>query len=400
MNYETEKARKAAAGSDNESLTASPIKPAKVDKRIKKKPDPPSDEDTDFHVDTEDDESDGHESGSGEAETEAADLIDLIDRGTRPGGNMVSKSLYKQNSAGASRISSKSTPKSTPKTTPKKTKDSSHFPTTTLSSPPEISKGKTGARRISKLKTPDKKSGMIIVNKALPQHASAIVDLTQDEQGQTQTNGNTPVKPFKRAQLPVRSPHEAAYGQYTMPTCAACHKMHPRGACELKVAGVEHCGLCGLAHYGHSRTCPHIKSETQVRKMLEALKSSPEKKELVDLAIKYLRGVKGTLVQSKKREKEKALKMAGGGGGSIPAPNVGHADLARAHLPPLAVPVPNQGHPLGPQPGFQPMKGAPAPPGPNRGGQPGRWIAPHPTAPPMDDHQVENALRGFLGQSG
>lgn len=45
--------------------------------------------------------------------------------------------------------------------------------------------------------------------------------------------------------------------------------------------------------------------------MLEALKNSPEKKELVDAAIKYLRGVKGTLVQQKKRDREKAALAKG-----------------------------------------------------------------------------------------
>jgi len=45
--------------------------------------------------------------------------------------------------------------------------------------------------------------------------------------------------------------------------------------------------------------------------MLEALKNSPEKKELVDAAMKYLRGVKGTLVQQKKRDREKAALAKG-----------------------------------------------------------------------------------------
>jgi chromodomain-helicase-DNA-binding protein 4 len=40
--------------------------------------------------------------------------------------------------------------------------------------------------------------------------------------------------------------------------------------------------------------------------MLEALRNSNEPKELVDAATKYLRGVKGTLVQQKKRDREKA----------------------------------------------------------------------------------------------
>ena len=39
--------------------------------------------------------------------------------------------------------------------------------------------------------------------------------------------------------------------------------------------------------------------------MLQALKSSNESRELVDVAVRYLRGVKGTLVQQKRRDREK-----------------------------------------------------------------------------------------------
>ncbi len=38
--------------------------------------------------------------------------------------------------------------------------------------------------------------------------------------------------------------------------------------------------------------------------MLETLKRSPEPRHLVEAAVKYLRGVKGHLVQKKKRERE------------------------------------------------------------------------------------------------
>jgi chromodomain-helicase-DNA-binding protein 4 len=46
--------------------------------------------------------------------------------------------------------------------------------------------------------------------------------------------------------------------------CVACKTTHLLGSCPLKVAGVEYCNLCGIAHYGHARVCPHITSETQV----------------------------------------------------------------------------------------------------------------------------------------
>ena len=113
------------------------------------------------------------------------------------------------------------------------------------------------------------------------------------------------VKPFVRAHVPVRAP-VAPSAAWDLPTCATCQQQHPVGACALKAAGVEHCGLCGLAHFGFARTCPHINSEMQVREMLEALKKSPESKDLVDAATKYLRGVKGHIVQKKKRDRERA----------------------------------------------------------------------------------------------
>ena len=96
--------------------------------------------------------------------------------------------------------------------------------------------------------------------------------------------------------------------------CPACDLPHPRGSCPLKIAGVEYCPLCGLAHYGSQRTCPHINSETQVREMLAALKSSSESKELVTEAKRYLSGVKGTLVQRKKMERQKREYERGRGG--------------------------------------------------------------------------------------
>jgi chromodomain-helicase-DNA-binding protein 4 len=70
------------------------------------------------------------------------------------------------------------------------------------------------------------------------------------------------------------------------------------------MAGVEFCPLCAQAHYGFAHVCPHIKSETMVSLMLETLKSSPEPRELVEAATKYLHGVKGHLVHIKKKARE------------------------------------------------------------------------------------------------
>jgi superfamily II DNA or RNA helicase len=87
--------------------------------------------------------------------------------------------------------------------------------------------------------------------------------------------------------------------------CFVCGRVHPMGSCPLKLAGVEHCGLCGLAHYGQARTCPHLKSELQVSRMIEALKQSNEDQHLVALAKKYVYGIKGDLAQRERRKSRK-----------------------------------------------------------------------------------------------
>lgn len=110
--------------------------------------------------------------------------------------------------------------------------------------------------------------------------------------------------------------------------CMACGTIHRLGSCPLKTAGVEHCNLCGIAHFGHGRICPHINSETQVREMLAALKQSPEPGHLVREARKYLTGLKGTLVQKKKidMEKAKARVQAAQGNAVAAAATVGHVN--------------------------------------------------------------------------
>lgn len=72
------------------------------------------------------------------------------------------------------------------------------------------------------------------------------------------------------------------------------------GWCRLKVAGVEHCGLCGLAHLGHGRTCPHLTDERHATTILQTLKESTESRELVEQATKYMRVVRADLVQRRR----------------------------------------------------------------------------------------------------
>jgi hypothetical protein len=148
--------------------------------------------------------------------------------------------------------------------------------------------------------------------------------------------------------------------------------------------------------------------------MLVALRSSPEKKELVDLAVKYLRGVKGHLVQNKKKLQEKSLQ---GPGSSIPGVNPTYrVPLNAAQMPPgLSVPraadvrsgygPPPQGFGEGipsthvPQTYNAPMAPAPASVGSHIMGQGQRGgVAQQQRADgTLEDHDVENALRGFLG---
>lgn len=126
-------------------------------------------------------------------------------------------------------------------------------------------------------------------------------------------------RPYKRVKVPTGlAPHfngdaavPAEYVRMPVPArhkCMACKEEHPMGWCRLKIAGVEHCGLCGLAHMGHGRTCPHLNNERQVETLLMTLKESTESRELVDEAIRYLRVIRSDLV-SQRRQKERKAQM-------------------------------------------------------------------------------------------
>lgn len=117
---------------------------------------------------------------------------------------------------------------------------------------------------------------------------------------------------FKRTEYPLPAPitNFGTASNQTAPnrTCLVCSVAHPVGHCPLKQAGVEICGLCGIAHYGSrgTRSCPHMNSVTQCRAMLEALKTSSEPLADVEHAKKYLIGVIGGL-NRKKKSKAQAL---------------------------------------------------------------------------------------------
>ncbi|KAF2849819.1 hypothetical protein T440DRAFT_425702 [Plenodomus tracheiphilus IPT5] len=366
---------------DDDPLEDSLALPSPVEKSTKRKPNHDSESDTDFQAPS-------NESEASEVEADARSCS--LD----PDEHRRSATAKPTNGAGAS-----------PQT----------FPGGTLSvkAPPprggtmvelqSRSKGTKAAMQVpvsvpafvpgvteTELKTPTQKLAQINVRTHRPQPHGAYPTQHPNHPSPHKTHSSTAVKPFVRATIPLRNPLEPTYNNPQSRPCPACHKLHPTGACDLKAAGVEHCGLCGLAHYGHSRTCPHIKSETQVRAMLEALKNSPEKKELVDAAMKYLRGVKGTLVQQKKKDREKALAAKG-----VPLPG---ASTVSAGGSAGAVPMPT-GAPRPPQ-----MQGYWQPPVPGSVGAvlAGNLSAQQQRAMQMqaqglNDQQVESALRGFLG---
>ena len=123
-----------------------------------------------------------------------------------------------------------------------------------------------------------------------------------------QTNLSHLARPYKRVKLPSSEVSlnggmmdgSSHGGSDLIYRCVACDQHHPVGYCPLKLAGVEHCGLCGIAHFGYSRTCPHLNSEAQVAIMLGSLKESTEQRSLIEEATKYLRGIRGDLVRRKK----------------------------------------------------------------------------------------------------
>lgn len=146
-----------------------------------------------------------------------------------------------------------------------------------------------------------------------------LIDLTATKAQQKQKQ--PPSSPFRRAKTTTTqhltpSPNQPNLGKTTNTTtqpCPACLNSHIPGQCPLKLAGTENCPLCGIAHYGTGRACPHLKSETQVRAMMAAIKDSPEEKTIKDAALTYLRGVKGGLVRAKKKEREETLRAQNGG---------------------------------------------------------------------------------------
>lgn len=121
---------------------------------------------------------------------------------------------------------------------------------------------------------------------------------------------------FTRAKVPPLAPNGVPFSGSTigagapaeaLTQCIACGGSHQTGYCPLKLAGAEFCNLCGLPHYGHQRSCPHLNSVTQLRAMIEAIKHSPEPMEIKNEAKKRLVGIIGDLTQ-RRRQKEQRQK--------------------------------------------------------------------------------------------
>ncbi|RAO68678.1 uncharacterized protein BHQ10_004690 [Talaromyces amestolkiae] len=140
-------------------------------------------------------------------------------------------------------------------------------------------------------------------------HAREASSESEDEEALLELEQTRKVKarPFRRVD-PNKLTPDPSNGNTGLPKrpvdrllpCLACNQMHPVGYCPLKLAGVEHCGLCGIAHLGYSRVCPHLNMEEQILSMLQSLRQSTEPKWLVDAARHYLYTVKGDLVKRKK----------------------------------------------------------------------------------------------------
>ncbi|KAJ5138485.1 Chromatin remodeling complex subunit (Chd3) [Penicillium bovifimosum] len=145
--------------------------------------------------------------------------------------------------------------------------------------------------------------------------------------GSMDTSGNTLPSTELTEELKVRAFHRvdspplpmAPFGtdgaQDPFLLCAACQNRHTPGNCPLRHAGVEFCGLCGLAHLGFRRVCPHLQSVPQVTRMMEALDKSTEAPGLVSAARRYLSGIISSTGLSVRR---KAAPVAGIDSQSLP----------------------------------------------------------------------------------
>lgn len=118
---------------------------------------------------------------------------------------------------------------------------------------------------------------------------------------------STAARTFRRIDSPPPlAPIGTDSAQGVFPPCVACQQRHVPGHCPLRLAGVEFCGLCGLAHWGGRRACPHLQSGVQISRMLEALDKSAEAPSLILGAKKYLQGILKAVARTARDERKKA----------------------------------------------------------------------------------------------
>ncbi|KAJ5482847.1 hypothetical protein N7539_006293 [Penicillium diatomitis] len=170
-------------------------------------------------------------------------------------------------------------------------------------------------------------------------HDSDSDDTMMDGDTAIRQTGSTKTAPFQRIQSPPAEPQpnfDLDGASDLLPSCIACGRYHLLGRCRLKTAGVEHCPLCGLAHLGGRRTCPHLHSEDQIRLMVQALNQSPENPEMVSFAKKYAKGILGHLQSSRNRLSQPIIPV------QAPQPRAPEP-VPEQHQNPMAHPQPQSG---------------------------------------------------------
>jgi len=107
---------------------------------------------------------------------------------------------------------------------------------------------------------------------------------------------------FHRAQVKADAvPRYDPRDQSACPACLDQHGPHEVGYCPLKLAGVEHCNLCGLAHFAVPGVCITLKAKERFSEINEALKKSPEANATAKAARKILRKLKADIVERERR---------------------------------------------------------------------------------------------------
>ncbi|CAI7567823.1 unnamed protein product [Penicillium glandicola] len=155
------------------------------------------------------------------------------------------------------------------------------------------------------------------------------MDTTNDGVPGLDVNGGLQAaRTFRRVNSPPQMGSDGA--QDVFPSCVACHQRHVPGRCPLRHAGVEFCGLCGLAHWGARRACPHLHSGVQVTRMLEALEKSTEAPSLILGAKRYLQGILKSVARAAREQQKSSLAASAESQIPFTSPSVGGVSIANA----------------------------------------------------------------------